>query len=411
MNAVVLQCDRDARPASPLPGPSPWLDRTLDALEGWLRHPLVWVLACFILSRLTLEAIGLASREGYSELIGKLYQWFMVKQTWLDIWAAWDSGWYVDIVEHGYDKFVLKTLPDGAPEQLNLAFFPLYPLLVWLLKQVTGNAVVAGVLLANASLLGAMWLLYVYGRERWDETQARLAVLLLAFYPNTFIFSCMYTESLFLLLLIACMLAASRGRWMWVGVFGGLLTATRVPGMAVGLALLWMWIVQKRAGKATWGGFCWMFLVPLGLVGFCVFLHFHAGDALAFLKIQQQFSRVSQTPPEAIWKSLQQGGPDDLYFTAYFLGSLALTGVLVLCRRTDELLLSLPLMLLPLFSGEMSTPLVAIPRYLLVVFPLYGALAWLGTRRPLLFWAIFLCLATWSGMLMAAWTSSLKFVM
>lgn len=391
--------------------PSPWLDRTLDALERRLRHPAVWVVLCFVLSRLVLEGVGLASREGYKDLIDNIYQWFLVKQVWLDIWAAWDSGWYVNIVQHGYDRFVLETLPDGSPRQLNLAFFPLYPLLVWLLKQVTGHTVASGVIIANACLLGAMWLLYVYGRERWDDAQARRAVLLLACFPNTFIFSAMYTESLFLLLLLACMLAASRGHWMWAGIFGALLSATRVPGLSIGLALLWMWMVQKRAGKAGWRQFAWLFLVPLGLVGFCVYLQVHAGDALAFLKIQQQFSRVSQTPPQALWKSLTQGGMDDVYFAVYYLSSLCLAGMLVWLRRLDELLLSLPLMLLPLFSGEGATPLVAIPRYLLVVFPLYGVLGWLGSRRPLLFWALALCLATWSGLLMAAWTSSLKFVM
>ncbi len=391
-------------PARPL-----WLDAQLQRLDAWARHPAVWVLLCFVGSRLVLEAVGLASRIGYGEYVDSVYQWYLLEDLWLDIWAAWDTGWYMDIVLNGYDTF--EQAPGAAPQQLNLAFFPLYPLLVWCLTQITGHAVLSGLLLANACLLGAMWLLMVYGRERWGEAQARTAVLALSFYPNSFIFSAMYTESLFLVLLIGCMLAAHRRRWLLAGLLGALLSATRVPGIVVGLPLLWLWWRQYREGHAGWPQFGTLFLVPMGLVGYCIYLHFHAGDPLAFMKIQEQFGRISQTPLHAIGRSLILGGHVNWYFTIYFLGSFALAASLLWLKRIDELLLCLPLMLLPLFSGEHFWPLVAIPRYLLVVFPLYGVLGWLGEKRPLLCGAILLCLGTWSGLTMAAWAASLKFVM
>ena len=40
----------------------------------------------------------------------------------VNMWARWDSGWYLDIAEHGY-SFV-------PGKQSNVAFFPLYPDLI-----------------------------------------------------------------------------------------------------------------------------------------------------------------------------------------------------------------------------------------------------------------------------------------
>jgi hypothetical protein len=43
----------------------------------------------------------------------------------LDMWARWDSGWYLDIALNGYAlRGPIETT------QSNVAFFPLYPLLI-----------------------------------------------------------------------------------------------------------------------------------------------------------------------------------------------------------------------------------------------------------------------------------------
>lgn len=375
-------------------------------LEAWCRHPAVWVLLCFVGSRLLLEAIGLAARDGYRDYVESVYRWYLLRWEWLDIWAAWDSGWYLDIVTTGYDRVA------GAPEgQLNVAFFPLYPLLVWGVSQLVGNVALAGILVSNGSFLGALWLMMVYGLERWGEGQSRMAVLAMSFYPNSFIFSSMYTESLFVLLLIACMLLAHRGRWVGACLCGALLSATRVPGIMVGAPLLWMWWQQYKLGRAGWRQFAWLGVVPLGLVSFSVYLWLHTGDPLAFMGIQEQFGRISQTPFHAIGRSLILGGHINWYFTLYFLLAAALSACLYWCGRLEELAVCLLLMWLPLFSGEHYWPMVAIPRYLLVVFPLYGVLGWLSETRPALCWVLLFILVTWSGLATAAWASSLKFVM
>src|SRR4051812_3898656 len=48
-----------------------------------------------------------------------------------DSWARWDSGWYMTIVEHGYQP--------RRGSQSNLAFFPLYPYATAAVSGLVGN--------------------------------------------------------------------------------------------------------------------------------------------------------------------------------------------------------------------------------------------------------------------------------
>src|SRR6266581_2535810 len=66
----------------------------------------------------------------------------MPSNVFLDVWARWDSAFYLDIASRGY------TYPE-AGHLSNLAFFPLYPLLMKLVSGLTGNPLLAGVLVSH----------------------------------------------------------------------------------------------------------------------------------------------------------------------------------------------------------------------------------------------------------------------
>src|SRR5437764_9534661 len=68
-----------------------------------------------------------------------------------DVWARWDSVWFLRIAEHGYD-----AASGGAS-----AFYPLYPATVGLLGRVLlGHYVLAGIVVSLAAALGAFFLLH-----------------------------------------------------------------------------------------------------------------------------------------------------------------------------------------------------------------------------------------------------------
>ncbi len=382
-----------------------------------LTQALWWVLGCFVASRAMLLVVGLLSRWAFSPYMQEFYYWYMDPRPWLDMWVAWDSEWYLDIIRNGYQQFIAAGEGGGPPPEQSVAFFPLYPLLVWMLDQLLGDVILSGVLVANACALGAMWLLYVYGREAWGEVQARAAAAVMAFYPNSFIFSCMYTESLFLLLLLGMLVAAQRDRWLLVGVLGALLSATRVLGVSAGLGFLVLYYVQKRRQEPeglrwTWrdARVLWLLLFPLGLLGYMWHLHVAAGNAFAFADVQPGFMRVFQWPWDGIWYAFASGYTDNIYMGCVLLFTLTLLVGLARLGRWAELVLALPFLVAPLFTGDQYKPLVAIARYTLVIAPLYGVLGWLAVRHHKMLWLLLLMLATLNGMLMACWATGVNLV-
>lgn len=66
----------------------------------------------------------------------------------LDGWARWDSGWYKSIAEIGY-----SNLPMNEWGQSNTVFFPLYPLLMRMMRAIIPDTYICGVIISNVSFL------------------------------------------------------------------------------------------------------------------------------------------------------------------------------------------------------------------------------------------------------------------
>src|SRR5690242_9955998 len=118
-----------------------------------------------------------------------------------DIWSRWDSVFFVRIAAHGYDK-------------ASAAFYPLYPGLVAALGRVLGgHYVLAGILISLTACAGAFALLYRLAEEHLGAEGAWRTVLYLAIFPTALFLQAVYSESLYLLLVLAAFVAAERGRF------------------------------------------------------------------------------------------------------------------------------------------------------------------------------------------------------
>src|SRR4051794_19647607 len=139
-----------------------------------------------------------------------------------DVWARWDSGWFLRIAEHGYHS--------GA----ETAFYPLYPgLLAGLGRAFGGHYVVAGVALSLAACFVSFLLLHRIAEERLGADGARRAVLYLAFFPMALFLQAVYSESVYLLLTIGVFLLAERRRFLEASVLAGLALLARPTGIAL----------------------------------------------------------------------------------------------------------------------------------------------------------------------------------
>jgi hypothetical protein len=197
----------------------------------------------------------------------------------------WDSESYVAIAEHGYPSVTDFGL--GRPGHL-LAFFPGYPMLMRAVMAVTGDAVVAGVLVSSVMELVALHLVARLVLGERDRQTACFAVWGLALWPFASFLGAVYTESTFLAAAAAALLLARRGRHAAACGAAMLACAVRVTGIALVPALLVEHLVRHRGRPAA--GILWLVAVPLPLLLFGAYTRVHTGDWLAWLHAENSVS-------------------------------------------------------------------------------------------------------------------------
>ncbi len=215
----------------------------------------------------------------------------------LDIWARWDSEWYLLIADRGYDATdALNHLPVGYLPEDTAGFFPLYPLLIRALTPLVG-AVGSGIVISNLALLIVLWLLPAVARDLWGrEFGGRAAVgagTALLFFPFTLFHSAVYSESLFLALSLATFVLIRKERYDWAGFLAALATLTRPFGALLVILLLLEW--WRRRHRSRWG---WAAIggVALALGLYMLFCYGLFGDALAFVHRQGRWRGAMGLP-------------------------------------------------------------------------------------------------------------------
>jgi Gpi18-like mannosyltransferase len=283
---------------------------------------------------------------------------------------------------------------DPAHQQYsNVAFFPLYPLVARLLSFVLPGAYVtrlafAAILVSNAAALAAAILLYKLARLDENRRTAARAVMYLLIFPMSFFLSTVYSESLFLALLLAVFYAARLGKWREVGVVGFLLALTRPTGVEVLLPLaIEYWDSHGRDIRRFRLNFFWLLAIPLGLLAFCLFLGFSFHDPLAFMEAQARWNRRFSMPwypylvlihyhVDLTVRPLgdRESWTDLIFSIIYLLGAAASFRWL----RPSYAVLAAVLVIGPMMTGL----LISIARFGLVAFPFYLLLSKLG-KKPL----------------------------
>ncbi len=208
--------------------------------------------------------------------------------------CAWDGVWYAEIAEKGY-----SFDPNASS---SVAFFPVYPLTARLVMNTTGwDPSIALPVVSFVALLAAWCLFYLYLLERRPEpddrgegSESQWALLSFGLWPTTMFFRVGYSESVFLVYLLAFLVGIQR-RWpiVLVALIAGLATGARAVGVATSLPLLayaWSKTTPGRLSPANL--IKCVACLPLGFWGlgaWMSYLHFEFGDAMAFMKTQQHW--------------------------------------------------------------------------------------------------------------------------
>lgn len=342
--------------------------------------------------------------------------------------ARWDAVWYLAIAHDGYR------------DPARAAFFPLYPLVLRGVSEVVGSPLLAGLGVSFAAFGVALYLLHRLVSIELGAETARLTVSLVAVFPAAYCFSAVYSESLFLVLSVGAVYAARLDRWALAGLAGSLAAASRSAGVVLLVPLTLMYFYGPRGGAepAPPGGrlrrpnypvrpdVLWLGLVPLGLVTFMGYLAASGGDLMAPFEAQAVWLRHFAGPFAGAWdgavaafdgaRQLLAGSRTPVYFgiaagDPFVIGAqnlLLFASLLFAVAGTVGALRRLPVaygaylivaLALPLSYPVVAQPLMSLPRFLAVLFPLHMWLAmWARERgwerRVVASCAVLLALAT-----------------
>lgn len=307
--------------------------------------------------------------------------------TLLDVMTQWDGNWYRLIAERGY----APPMPAVAT-----AFFPVYPLAVRAVAFLVRDLQVASLLVSNGCLIAAALLLNKLLRLDYDEPVCRRAIVFLMFNPVSFFFSSAYTESTFLLLSVAALLAARQGRWMGSGLCGAILAATRPPGLLIAAPLLAEHLIKRREQgeelrRILHPRLLWLGLLPVGLALYLSYCYTTRGDWLAPIHAQAGVWGKTLTWPwqTFFWSQNFSSAHVPLYQAIVAAAIAVIVAGFFLKIRASYLVYASVAILFYLAWGTLD----ALPRFLSVLFPIHLSLAVVSTRwrwlyEPLLAFSI-----------------------
>lgn len=207
----------DARLGAGAPLPRRWPGIGALSLPAVLARTR-FAVAVYLGTRVLLLAVAMVERSlRHHALLGEL--------------SNWDGEWFRALAAHGYPTHV-------SHGQTPLGFFPLFPLLMWVVAHALGDPSILGLSLAGVIVSGvggliAAMLVQELATGWWGRAAGRRATALFCLFPGSVVFSMVYAEGVLLPLAIGCILALERRRWLLAGVLAGAATAVQPDALAL----------------------------------------------------------------------------------------------------------------------------------------------------------------------------------
>jgi Gpi18-like mannosyltransferase len=317
-------------------------------------------------------------------------------QPYLWSWANFDGEHYLAIAQQGYSP-------------LRYFFFPVYPLIIRYLALDSGDLfdiLLSGLFVSNISFFIGLVGLWKLMRLDFKRSIVVKTILLLIIFPTSFYFGSIYTESTFLALTVWTFYFVRKGNFIVSGVLGSLLTATRIVGLAFIPALFVELLHQKKWNirNLRLSEYFYLILIPSGLFLYMLYLNKVTGDPLDFFHNIAIYGEQRSTGlillPQVFYRYIFKIIPNLNYsyfpvvFTTLLEFVVALGCLLLVClnvlnlylkhagKRIPDQLKSFAIresyvvyfliaFTIPTLSGSFSS----IPRYVLILFPIFITIA------------------------------------
>jgi Gpi18-like mannosyltransferase len=286
----------------------------------------------------------------------------------LDSLIHWDAGWFLRIAGQGYNF-------DSAP------FFPMFPFLIRTLTLLTGDNVISGFIISNAALFAACYFLYRMVRDDKNEEIATTTIFIMLFFPTAIFFTSIYSESLLLAFVLGSFYYARQGKFTIAVALAVLATLTRNLGVVMFFALLYH-IYKTNGGRFDLKKTALLFVIPASLLIFMAVLWHTTGDPMAFassLNREYWGFRHFEYPGAGQLLNLSLFFYNNEFYSLFESGMAFLFLFLILNSykyvQDKAFMIFLVLGFLIPFSTVVDNLPLGMPRYIIVLFPGYIALA------------------------------------
>jgi hypothetical protein len=315
---------------------------------------------------------------------------------WIARWAGFDGVHYITIIENGYFGTGLIQ-----------AFFPVYPLLVKLLDFIK-NPLITGMIISLISLMCSIVVFakLVVRNVAGEIEKKRVlvgAMFALLTFPTSYFFLGLYTESLFFLLVLLTFFLMHQKKWLMAGVVAGIASGTRVVGVALFPALLMQAYFDNTAIRKhalPWRNWLIALISLGGLLFYMLYLQRVFNDPMYFLHVQNAFGGGRQETfvlfPQVLFRYIKILSTVNPFTWAYYsyLQEFFVTaevGIVLLVATVKKLVpwsyltFSWLAYLIPPLTGTFQS----MPRYVLILFPLYLIYARWFAKGPIPMSALF----------------------
>lgn len=288
---------------------------------------------------------------------------------WIWGFANFDGVHYMTIAKSGYAA------------QYTQAFFPLYPVVVNLFRNVfdflelNQSLILSGLLVSNILFLATLLLIYKLFQLDFPRKISMKAVMLFVSFPTAFYFGSLYSESLFFFLTALALYFMRKKYFLFSAIVIALASATRIFGVLLILPLIYeLWVNRKeRFIKVP----LYSLIGALGLVAYMTFLGVNFSDPLYFLSAQPIFGAERTNSsivlfPQVAYRYISIFFSVSITNTSFwialmeFLFTVVSLGVVLLAIkriRLSYVIFVLSCLLLPSITGTFSS----MPRYALIV--------------------------------------------
>lgn len=286
-------------------------------------------------------------------------------------WVRWDGPHYIDIAKNGY-----QTTGEQA---LFIVFYPLYPLLIKIVAFFMHDFLASSILVSLFFSLTASILLFEITLLDFNRRTALLAVWFLNIFPTSFFLQASYTESLYLTLSLSTVYFYRRRSYLSSSITGILSTMTRINGILL-LPLLFF----ETKLNFDYQKLITILCIPFGFLIYLLINYFTFGEFLYFTRpLLSNWYKKPEWPWIGIDNLIKFANSQTGDYYYLFWGEVAALIIIVFftvvtflkIRKSYGVYMLLNLILFISTNFIMSTP-----RYTLILFPIFIALALINNK-------------------------------